>query len=374
MLPDARKPLFRILCQYNSKTNSCVLQQHRNFCKQSLFENHNVKKFAQNINSKIIAIGELFVQQCKAVAAQRLRRSFQIVASYRRMYGDNSLKRVLNELGNSLLKHCQKRNLLFLCGLPLFKWEEERISDKELNSLIDDMAEVQHIEEDFKKPTDDKGYLKSWEKVIDSDHLKVWRKPIQDSYLYEYKVYGTFYDVTPTCFFDIQRDLEYRKEWDPRVIKLEIVDRDEQTGTEIVQWITQFPYPMYSREYLYKRRFQVDREKNTMVICSHVVNHPKCPVDSTHVRVVTYSSTMVIKPHKQFDDDGLDYVMTYTDDPQASYTSFCYSWLAKTGVPRFMDELHSAAKNLENKRQKCVNISKQNNTKNSNNNNSRHFC
>lgn len=38
-----------------------------------------------------------------------------------------------------------------------------------------------------------------------------------------------------------QRDLEYRKEWDQRVIKLEIVDKDEQTGTEIVQWITQFP-------------------------------------------------------------------------------------------------------------------------------------
>ncbi|CAG2216049.1 Heat shock 70 kDa protein 12B [Mytilus edulis] len=72
--------------------------------------------------------------------------------------------------------------------------------------------------------------------------------------------------------------------------------------------------------------------------------------------------------------DGLDYVMTYTDDPQASYTSFCYSWLAKTGVPRFMDELHSAAKNLENKRQKSVNISKQSDKQNSNNNNSRHFC
>ena len=55
------------------------------------------------------------------------------------------------------------------------------------------MAQVQHIEEDFKKPTDDKGYLKSWEKVIESDHLKVWRKPIPDSYLFEYKGLSPFF-------------------------------------------------------------------------------------------------------------------------------------------------------------------------------------
>ena len=49
------------------------------------------------------------------------------------------------------------------------------------------MNEIQHIEADAKHPVDTKGYLKSWEKVIDKDHFKVWRKPIPDSYLYEYK-------------------------------------------------------------------------------------------------------------------------------------------------------------------------------------------
>lgn len=38
-----------------------------------------------------------------------------------------------------------------------------------------------------------------------------------------------------------QLDTEYRKKWDALVIKLEVVDRDPSTGSEIVHWATQFP-------------------------------------------------------------------------------------------------------------------------------------
>lgn len=39
----------------------------------------------------------------------------------------------------------------------------------------------------------------------------------------------------------IQLDTEYRKKWDALVIKLEVVDRDVNTGTEVVHWATHFP-------------------------------------------------------------------------------------------------------------------------------------
>jgi hypothetical protein len=54
-------------------------------------------------------------------------------------------------------------------------------------SLVEDMVEIQHIEEDEKHPVDLKGYFKCWEQIIDKDHFKVWRKPIPNTYLYEYK-------------------------------------------------------------------------------------------------------------------------------------------------------------------------------------------
>lgn len=38
-----------------------------------------------------------------------------------------------------------------------------------------------------------------------------------------------------------QLDTEYRKKWDSLVIKLEVVDRDACTGSEVVHWATHFP-------------------------------------------------------------------------------------------------------------------------------------
>lgn len=38
-----------------------------------------------------------------------------------------------------------------------------------------------------------------------------------------------------------QVDIEYRKEWDSHVIKIEKVDEDKETGSEIIYWATHFP-------------------------------------------------------------------------------------------------------------------------------------
>lgn len=45
----------------------------------------------------------------------------------------------------------------------------------------------------------------------------------------------------PLCSPFPQLDTEYRKKWDSLVIKLEVVDRDSNTGSEVVHWATQFP-------------------------------------------------------------------------------------------------------------------------------------
>lgn len=99
-------------------------------------------------------------------------------------------------------------------------------------------------------------------------------------------------------------DTEYRKKWDSLVIKLEVVDRDANTGSEVVHWATHFPvslllilpamfyaletkklpqffyfrnkivfivpsqYPLFSRDYVYVRRYDVDEENNMMVLVS----------------------------------------------------------------------------------------------------------
>ena len=76
-------------------------------------------------------------------------------------------------------------------------------------------------------------------------------------------------------------DLDFRRQWDKHVISLNVIDKDDCSGSEVVHWITEFPvrfdnfdnslifdtlhsyiilifqYPMCSREYVYVRRHKV---------------------------------------------------------------------------------------------------------------------
>ena len=61
---------------------------------------------------------------------------------------------------------------------------------------------------------------------------------------------------------------------------------------------------------------QIDTENNMMIATAKSVDHPDYPPTSDYVRVGKYTSRMVIKPHRTFDEKGFDYVMSYFDDPQ----------------------------------------------------------
>uniref|UniRef100_A0A8C9PY81 StAR-related lipid transfer protein 7, mitochondrial n=1 Tax=Spermophilus dauricus TaxID=99837 RepID=A0A8C9PY81_SPEDA len=189
-----------------------------------------------------------------------------------------------------------------------------------------------------------------WEMVMDKKHFKLWRRPIEGSHLYQYRVFGTYTDVTPRQFFNVQLDTEYRKKWDALVIKLEVIERDVVSGSEVLHWVTHFPYPMYSRDYVYVRRYSVDQENNVMVLVSRAVQHPSVPESPEFVRVRSYESQMVIRPHKSFDENGFDYLLTYSDNPQTVFPRYCVSWMVSSGMPDFLEKLHTAtlkAKNME---------------------------
>ncbi|NXJ83281.1 STAR7 protein, partial [Trogon melanurus] len=182
-----------------------------------------------------------------------------------------------------------------------------------------------------------------WEMIMDKKHFKLWRRPIEGTHLYQYRVFGSYTDVTPRQFFNVQLDTEYRKKWDSLVIKLDVIERDLVTGSEVIHWVTHFPYPMYSRDYVYVRRYSVDKENNLMVLVSRAVEHPSVPEDPEYVRVRTYESQMVIRPHKTFDENGFDYLLTYSDNPQTVFPRYCVSWMVSSGMPEFLEKLHAAA-------------------------------
>lgn len=82
-----------------------------------------------------------------------------------------------------------------------------------------------------------------------------------------------------------------------------------------------------------------------------------------NVRVYDYVSQMVIKPHDEsFYDYGFDYMLTYFDDPRASFPSPAYNWMASRGVPEFVETLHQAALKLFTTKQRNLVVNRANNS------------
>ncbi|XP_057254314.1 stAR-related lipid transfer protein 7, mitochondrial [Pezoporus wallicus] len=230
----------------------------------------------------------------------------------------------------------------------VFVWDGQRIEEEELQRSAQEMKHMENISSLFQgdsqrlDPRVEQGE-QPWEMIMDKKHFKLWRRPIEGTHLYQYRVFGSYTDVTPRQFFNVQLDTEYRKKWDSLVIKLDVIERDLATGSEVIHWVTHFPYPMYSRDYVYVRRYSVDQENNLMVLVSRAVEHPSVPEDPEYVRVRTYESQMVIRPHKTFDENGFDYLLTYSDNPQTVFPRYCLSWMVSSGMPDFLEKLHTAA-------------------------------
>ncbi|XP_063031297.1 stAR-related lipid transfer protein 7, mitochondrial [Melospiza melodia melodia] len=221
-------------------------------------------------------------------------------------------------------------------GAGAFVWDGQRIEEEELRRSA---QALQQLEDPAAFPEQERG----WEPVMQRERFRLWRRPIPGSALFQYRVFGSYTDVTPRQFFNVQLDTEYRKQWDSLVLKLDVVERDPATGSEVIHWVTQFPYPMYSRDYVYVRRYSVDSDRNLMVLVSRAVEHPGIPEDPEHVRVRSYESHMVIRPHRGFDENGFDYLLTYSDNPQTVFPRYCLSWMVSSGMPEFLEKLHSAA-------------------------------
>ncbi|KAM4635552.1 stAR-related lipid transfer protein 7, mitochondrial [Polymixia lowei] len=293
----------------------------------------------------------IFANHCSFVTGQRLRRACQIGELYSNLYSERTRWTLVGSIWRRLQNKHAPTGKLVAALAGLFMWDNEKIHDEEIRRCGLELKALEAV----KRLNTSSGTVKEqvesgWEMVMEKRDFKVWKRPIPNSHLYEYRVLGSYSDVTPRQFFNVQLDTEYRKKWDSLVIKLEVVDRDVGTGSEIVHWATHFPYPMYSRDYVYVRRYDVDMENNLMVLVSRAVQHPRVPETEEFVRVHSYQSKMVIRPHKSFDENGFDYLLTYSDDPQTVFPRYCVSWMVSSGMPDFLNKLHAAAlraKNLE---------------------------
>ena len=91
-----------------------------------------------NLNAKFNLMGLVFAEQCNRVITFRVRRSFQILKLYERIYGENvlmeRLQRIKVNLGRSSFN--KGKPLSVLLSAAVFDWEKNRISNEEINRQV----------------------------------------------------------------------------------------------------------------------------------------------------------------------------------------------------------------------------------------------
>ncbi|XP_078285181.1 stAR-related lipid transfer protein 7, mitochondrial isoform X2 [Rhinoraja longicauda] len=233
----------------------------------------------------------ILASQCSYVTGQRLRRAQQIGQLYNNLYSERSRRSLFTNLWHKFQSRHSGSGKLVVAFAAVFMWDEEKIHDEELQRCMNDFRDVDSPMEEEQRGgrarvacEEHHRHGNVWELVMDRCSFRLWRRPIPGTHLYQYRVHGTYTDVTPRQFFNVQLDTEYRKKWDELVIKLEVVERDEASGSEVVHWVTHFPYPMYSRDYLYIRRYHVDQKNSLMVLLSRTALITCSPTAMIHRR------------------------------------------------------------------------------------------
>ncbi|XP_070545662.1 phosphatidylcholine transfer protein-like [Ptychodera flava] len=182
--------------------------------------------------------------------------------------------------------------------------------------------------------------LDGYEFFTESHGIKIYRRYIEESGLYEYKVFGTLEDLDPEICAQVYMDLEYRKKWDGYVYELKPVTEDGKSG---VYWQVNFPFPMSNRDYVYMRQlkeFDIDGKHIWAVLGK---SEPfKCePERKSVIRVDDFHQSMVLRSDGK---NGTKAFMHYYDNPKGMIPTWLINWAAKTGVPKFLTDMQKACK------------------------------
>jgi len=294
------------------------------------------------------------------------------INKYKTIFNNNlanffNFVRIINQTANKRLISINRKKLtatsLAACGL--FNWDEHRITNDEIKKEVNEMMNVFESttkNDDFRLKIDFEATRnfqdKEWTKIYDKPDLLIWRRKIgYDSEngldIFEHKVLGRFDEITPIEYYQVQVDLEYRKEWDFLIKFLEMIKKDPASSTELVRWVSKFPYPLCDREYIFVRRYCIEPKEKLLVLLSRGLDQvpEDLPYDKRNVLVTQYKSNMIIIPYTDIDKPGIYYVIQYYDVNKAKIPKLAYKWMATSGLPDYVGKLHQATINMRERKE-----------------------
>ncbi|KAK0080945.1 hypothetical protein PV325_013069 [Microctonus aethiopoides] len=342
------------------------------------------------LNEQSIHIARACTKQLEFILAQRIRRSLQLFYLYNKLWDERALKLLMKSWRYRLGRNT-KEFIMGAVGVTIFNWDDERITDDELHGYSQEIEAIHKLRDAtvvctvcqlrliIDNPHPNVEYCTcinkpkcaivnsdtEWQPFIERQDMLIWRRQEPNtSGLYAYKVYGKFSDVTAEEFLQVQVDVDYRKVWDSTAQELEIIDTDpkslpgEDHRTDIIYWEMIWPRLFSNRDYVYQRRWVVNKENGIVLIVSRVVDHPNAPNRPDTYRVTSYWSYMVIRPSTKLNEPGIEFGLTYFDDPGVNIPSAVTAWVAMSGLPDFLCRMRQAAKNYKKYRDSKTNENK----------------
>ncbi|XP_033214018.1 stAR-related lipid transfer protein 7, mitochondrial-like isoform X2 [Belonocnema kinseyi] len=367
--------------------NKFLLSQCRSYTRLAAARSWSSGKFSWLCNRRLnswfrehgVQLVCLCIKQLELIAAQHIRRSIEIFQLYEKLWDEVALKELIKSWRQRTY-HKTKKYLFGTAGVSAYNWDFEQITDEKLQSFVHEIDEIYKLLDSTlmcsqcherlvvdviqigvnycncqgnKPVTAACRAGESWEPFIEREDMIIWRRLESDTGLYAYKVYGSFSDVSAADFLQVQLDVEYRKEWDNTAKELKVIETDPVTQSiegyhnDIIYWEMIWPRLFANRDYVYQRKSVHNKDNNIVVIASKATDHPKAPSRTDTHRVNTYWSYMVIKSYKDFYKPGIEFGLTYFDDPGVSIPSAVTLWVAMSGLPDYLCRMRQATREYQ---------------------------
>ncbi|XP_014275913.1 stAR-related lipid transfer protein 7, mitochondrial isoform X2 [Halyomorpha halys] len=309
------------------------------------------------LKSNPVEVAKTCVEHIEFVLAQRIRRGQQMITLYSRIWDEGSFKHFFQKMRKIL--YGKGKKLIISGSILAFDWDSERIPVDELERHVHEMnlcqtlrkkaaiGEVSCVGPDCSCPEcNSETGVNCWEPFIQEEDLMLWKmeeKHHPNSGLYCYKVYGRYADVSADDFLEVYLDTENRTKWDQHAASLKVIDSEPKSHSDVIYWETKWPTLFCNRDYVFKRRYHRNEENKVIIIMNKSTEHPMYPPTSGKARVTEYWSYMVIKSKTAFNQPGIEFSLTYFDNPGVSLPSSISLWITVQGVPNYLTNLRREA-------------------------------
>jgi len=310
--------------------------------------------------------------QFESLGVQKLRRFHNLGSLYSRLYE----RQQFFDLLTAMARRCKNGKYVMggavISGSSGFDWKKERLREAELAKHYNEIDLCNDIKKKtitckkcgqrlkIEGPAPSVTYCTcpdspssvygmttegcDWKPFLERGDIIVWRREHASlPGMWEYKMYGSFSDVTADEFLSVQLDIsQFRLSWDTSTAQCTVLDTDPATGNLVYYWEVNWPRFFSNRDYCCYREHSVDPATGTMLVVSTSTEHPACPSKRKVWRVKDYKSVMTIRPHTTSDQPGLEFSITGFENPGVQLPESIITWVAIRGMPEFMMNLREA--------------------------------